>query len=88
MSRSKLILERSSNPLKEVNATSNEVDNDKIERQTFTSDEWKAFYSALRKYAPTEKEKYANEDKDLFARFLVRYFCLFGANSGCGMASK
>jgi len=65
---------------KNINTTSN-VDFQKIRRQTFTNDEWNGFVKAMRRYAPTASVKNAHKDAEAFDRLLVRYFCLFAANS-------
>ena len=67
--------------LKHVTKAKSSADNQRIKRQTFTRDEWKAFVKAMRTYT---KGCVAHADEDFNAkeRLLVRYFCLFAANSG------
>ena len=67
--------------LKHVTKAKNSANNQRIKRQTFTREEWKAFVKAMRTYT---KDCVAHADKDFNAkeRLLVRYFCLFAANSG------
>ncbi len=67
--------------LKHVTKSKNSADNQRIKRQTFTREEWKAFVKAMRTYT---KDCVAEAEKDFHAkeRLLVRYFCLFAANSG------
>ena len=67
--------------LKHVTKSKNKADNQKIKRQTFTRDEWKAFYLAMRTYT-AGCPKRAAEDINAKERLLVRNFCLFSANSG------
>lgn len=65
---------------KNVN-TNPKVDSQKIRRQTFTNEEWRAFTQAAQRYAPSKSIKHAYDDVEVFDRLLVRYFCLFAANS-------
>ena len=67
--------------LKHVTKAKSSADNQRIKRQTFTRDEWKAFVKSMRTYT---KGCVAHADEDFNAkeRLLVRYFCLFAANSG------
>ncbi|OEJ69526.1 tyrosine-type recombinase/integrase [Magnetovibrio blakemorei] len=68
--------------LKHVTKSKNKADTQKIKRQTFTRDEWQAFYVAMRKYTNDCSVERCAEDLDARERQLVRHFCLFGANSG------
>ena len=67
--------------LKHVTKAKHSADNQRIKRQTFTREEWIAFVRAMRTYT---KDCVEQADKDFNAkeRLLVRYFCLFAANSG------
>ena len=67
--------------LKHVTKSKNAKNNQKIKRQTFTRDEWKAFYTALRSYTKDSLIQ-AKEDVKEKEKLLVRYFCMFAANSG------
>lgn len=67
--------------LKHVTKQKNTKNNQKIKRQTFTRDEWKAFYTALRIYTK-DSLKQAQVDVKEKEKLLVRYFCMFAANSG------
>ena len=67
--------------LKHVTKQKNAKNNQKIKRQTFTRDEWKAFYKALRSYTK-DSLKQAKVDVKEKEKLLVRYFCMFAANSG------
>lgn len=67
--------------LKHVTKQKNAKNNQKIKRQTFTGDEWKAFYKALRSYTK-DSLKQAKVDVKEKEKLLVRYFCMFAANSG------
>lgn len=53
---------------------------EQIRRQTFTHDEWKQFYTALRSYKSKVKNRLS--DEEYVERELVRHWCLFAANSG------
>ena len=67
--------------LKHVTKTKNSTDNQRIKRQTFTREEWKAFVAAMRTYTKNCVEA-AQSDVKAKEKLLVRYFCLFAANSG------
>ena len=55
-------------------------DGDEIRRQTFQSEEWQSFYTAMR----TQAAKTHNKDiSEYFDKQLVRHFLLVMANSGC-----
>jgi site-specific recombinase XerD len=67
--------------LKHVTKAKNSADNQRIKRQTFTREEWMAFVKAMRTYTKDCVEQ-ADDDFNAKERLLVRYFCLFAANSG------
>ena len=67
--------------LKHVTKAKNSADNQRIKRQTFTTKEWSAFVRAMRTYTRGCVAR-ADEDFNAKERLLVRYFCLFAANSG------
>jgi len=61
--------------------TSRKIDSsgEEVRRQTFTSEEWKTYYIAMRSYA-AKKNNY--ETKDYYDAQLARHFLLVLANSG------
>ena len=67
--------------LKHVTKQKNAKDNQKIKRQTFTRDEWRAFHTAFRKYTKDSLKQVKVDVKEK-EKLLVRYFCMFAANSG------
>jgi hypothetical protein len=52
---------------------------EQIKRVTFTHDEWKSFYTALRAYKSKANNRLT--DDEYVQRELIRHWCLFGANS-------
>ena len=56
-----------------------DVDGEQIRRQTFTSEEWKSFYTAMRTYSAKSHNK---DEAEYFDKQLVRHFLLVMANSG------
>lgn len=67
--------------LKHVVKNKRNADNAKVERQTFTREEWMSFVRAMRTYTKDCIEE-AETDIKAKEKLLVRYFCLFAANSG------
>ena len=55
-----------------------------VRRQTFTRDEYKAFFEALRKYV-SKTQNIFETDEEYLERELFRHWVLFAANSGCRM---
>ena len=53
---------------------------DEVRRLTFTHDEWKSFYTAMRGYKSKLKNRIT--DDEYVQRQLFRHWCLFAANSG------
>ena len=56
------------------------ADGSLIRRQTFTGEEWQAFYEAMRSYV--EKTKQRLSEEAYLSRQLARHYFLFAANSG------
>lgn len=67
--------------LKHISGVARTPDNKRIERQTFTRDEWMAFVKAMRTYTEDCVAE-AVKDRNAKEKLLVRYYCLFAANSG------
>jgi integrase len=67
-------------PLIKLKRSEEGLSGEQIRRQTFTHEEWKQFYTALRSYKSKVKNRLS--DEEYVERELVRHWCLFCANSG------